>query len=232
MRRIERAATAVGRSPREVTLIAVTKTVAAETVAHARAAGLEHFGENYAKDLAAKAEAVEATWHYIGKLQSGTARLVADHADVVHSAESGRAVLRLAHRAAAAGRQIPCLVEVDFTARRQGVAPADVGSFLAETAEVDGIRMVGMMTVPPPTPDPEGARPYFRRLRELLEEHRDRYPGLDELSMGMSADFEIAVEEGATMVRVGTALFGDRPGAGAEPAAPGTAPGERDLRRR
>jgi PLP dependent protein len=194
-------------------------------VAEARAAGLEHFGENRARDLESKSSAVEATWHFLGKLQRGTARKVADHADVVHSAEPGGGLVSLARRAESAGRSIRCLAQVDFTGRRQGVAPADLERFVTETQELAGVRVVGLMTVPPPTEEQEGARPYFRRLRDLLEGLTGRWPDLRELSMGMSADFEIAVEEGATMVRIGTALFGDRPRAGAEPGSGEPRPG-------
>ncbi|HJP66993.1 MAG TPA: YggS family pyridoxal phosphate-dependent enzyme [Actinomycetota bacterium] len=224
--RIGEACARYGRSVDSVTLIAVTKTVPVARVAEARAAGVDHFGENYAKDLVAKASAVGGTWHFIGTLQSGTARLVADHADVIHSAEPGGAVDRLARRARSNDRTIPCLVEVDFTTGRHGVRPEDLPAFLDHVEGLPGIELIGLMTVPPQTDQAEQARPYFRRLRQMLEAHREAHPTLRELSMGMSADFEIAVEEGATMVRVGTALFGDRPNADAEPEAPGTAPGD------
>jgi pyridoxal phosphate enzyme (YggS family) len=223
--RIAAACHRTGRDPETVVLIGATKEVPVPILVAARAAGLEHFGENRAKDLEAKAEAVPATWHYLGKLQTGTARKVADHADVVHSAEPGGGLEALARRAASAGRSIACLAQVDFTGRRQGVAPEALERFLAAVAGMDGLRVVGLMTVPPPTPRPEGARPYFARLRDLLDSFLGRWPGLRELSMGMSADFEIAVEEGATMVRVGTALFGDRRRADADPGTGAPRPG-------
>jgi PLP dependent protein len=177
-------------------------------------AGIGDFGENYAKELRAKAGELGgagATWHFIGRLQHGTAPAVAELADVVHSAEPGGGLRRLARRAAEAGRRIPCLAQVDFTGRRQGVDPAALGGFLDHLEELDGVDPVGLMTLPPQTPDPEGARPYFERLRELRDALLPGHPGLLELSMGMSADYRIAVGEGATMVRVGTALFGRRP---------------------
>jgi pyridoxal phosphate enzyme (YggS family) len=201
----------VGRSPEDVTLIAATKGVSVPLIQQARAAGVGHFGENYARDLAVKAVVVDATWHFIGKLQRGTARRVADHADVVHSAERGGGLAALSRGAMAGGREVPCLVQVDFTGRRQGESPEEVAAFLQASADLAGIRIHGLMTIPPPTADPEDARPYFRRLRELRDEMIERWSGVRELSMGMSADFEIGVEEGATMVRVGTALFGPRP---------------------
>ncbi len=204
-----------GRDPSEVLLIAVSKTVPSEVVRAAVEAGCTDFGENYVDELVEKAATVSgARWHFIGKLQSGTVRHVADLADVVHSLEPAAPLERLARRAAGRGRPIAGLIQVDFTGRRQGVAPDDLPAFADRTAALEGIRPVGLMTIPPPTADPEGARPYFRRLRELRDGLADRHGELRELSMGMSADFEIAIEEGATMVRVGTALFGERPAPG------------------
>jgi hypothetical protein len=136
---------------------------------------------------------------------------VAAAADVVHTVEPGHAVERLARRAAEQGRTIPCLVQVDLVGGRHGVDPAAVGAFVDAAANVAGIRLVGLMTLPPPTPDPEAARPWFARLRDLRDRLAVGAPSLRELSMGMSADYEVAIEEGATMVRVGTALFGARP---------------------
>jgi pyridoxal phosphate enzyme (YggS family) len=199
-----------GRGAEEVVLVAATKGVAIDLIRQARAAGLDQFAENYAKELAAKAPQVEATWHFIGKLQRGTAARIAEHADLVHSAEPGHALERLAHRAASRGVTIPCLVQVDFATTRQGVDPEGVDGFVREAARLGGIAIAGLMTLPPWTGDPEASRPYFARLRELRDRLRDRHPGLRELSMGMSGDYEVAVEEGATMVRVGTALFGPR----------------------
>src|SRR5262245_35429248 len=200
-----------GRAPDEVRLVGVTKTVAPERVRAAAAAGLTDFAENYANELEAKAGLVPATWHFVGTLQRGTAHRVAAVADVVHSAEPGHAFDRLARRAAERGTTVPCLVQVDLVGGRHGVDPAAVGSFVDAAANADGVRLVGLMTLPPPTPDPEGARPWFARLRDLRDALVGQAPALRELSMGMSADFEIAIEEGATMVRVGTALFGARP---------------------
>jgi pyridoxal phosphate enzyme (YggS family) len=224
--RIDGACRRAGRDPDGVILVAVTKTFPIEVVGLARAQGIEHFGENRAIDLAEKAAAVPATWHYLGKLQTGTANRVADHADVLHSAEPGRALERLAGRVARAGRTIDALAEVDFTGGiHQGVPPEGLEGFLAAASSLLGIRMVGLMTLPPapPTPDPEASRGYFARLRELRDRLAGPWPALRELSMGMSADYEVAVEEGATMVRVGTALFGPRRTAGPDgtPGQPG-----------
>ena len=217
---IAAACAATGRTAQDVTVVAVTKTVPVDRILAAQAAGIHDFGENYAKDLATKAAAVPGRWHFVGKLQRGTAARVADWAEVIHSAEPGGAIARVAGRAAGSGRTIDCLLQVDFTGKRQGAAP-DVDALrtlLREMAGTNGVRPVGLMTVPPITPDPEGARPYFARLRRLRDELREEWPRLIELSMGMSADYPVAVEEGATMVRLGTALFGERP----RPVAGGT----------
>lgn len=208
---IAAACRAAGRDPAAVLLIAVTKTVPVALVRSALQAGIEDFGENYVNELRRKAAQVGATWHFIGRLQHGTAATVAEVAGVVHSAEPGGGLRKLARRAAESGRRVPCLAQVDFTGRRQGVAPEDLPAFLDELEGLEGVRLLGLMTLPPQTPEPEGARPYFARLRELRDALRPTHPGLVELSMGMSADYRIAVGEGATMVRVGTALFGRRP---------------------
>jgi pyridoxal phosphate enzyme (YggS family) len=209
--RVKAAAGRAGRDPASVRLVAVTKTHPIEAVAAARRAGIEDLGENRAADLARKAPVVPAVWHFLGKLQSGTVRHVADHADVVHSGEPGHALQRLGRRRAESGRPIEVLVEVDFTGWRQGVRPNDVIAFGSDVASMAGVRLTGLMTVPPLTRDPEDARPYFIRLQELSRELQSVHPLATELSMGMSVDYEVAIEEGATMVRVGTALFGPRP---------------------
>jgi hypothetical protein len=120
---------------------------------------------------------------------------------------------RLARRAADRDRRLPALVEVDFTGERTGVRPQEVVAACDEVAGTDGLALAGLMTLPPQTPTPEQARPYFRDLRALLGDVAERHPGAVELSMGMSFDYEVAIEEGATMVRIGTALFGARPSA-------------------
>lgn len=209
--RIELACRRRGREPAEVLLVAVTKTVPVDVIRHAVGLGLGDLGENYAVELARKARALPARWHFIGTLQTGTAPLVADHADVIHSAEPGRALDRVAGRAARGSRAIPCLVQVDFTGHRRGLAPDAIETALDRLATLDGVRVAGLMTMPPWTGDPEATRPWFSALRALRDRLRPAHPELAELSMGMSGDYEVAIEEGATMVRVGTALFGARP---------------------
>ena len=201
-----------GRDPDGVRIVAAGKAVEPETLRWVVEAGVGDLGENYVQELRAKREMVPgATWHFIGTLQRHTAHHVAELADVVDTAVPGRALERLARRVAAAGRTLPALVEVDFTVERSGVGPDDVLSACDEVASTPGLELVGLMTLPPLTPDAEAARPYFCRLRELLERVRDRHPEAAQLSMGMSLDYQVAVEEGATMVRIGTALFGERP---------------------
>jgi PLP dependent protein len=209
--RIAGAARRAGRVPEAVTLVAVSKTVAVQRVAEAAAAGVRDFGENHAAELQRKAALVPgARWHFLGKLQRGTVRHV-DAAAVVHSGEPGGAVEALARRSAARDRVVDVLAQVDFTGRRQGTDPGDLPAFVEHLHALGGIRPVGLMTIPPLAADPREARDYFVRLRDLRDGLTGDWPGLVELSMGMSADYEVAVEEGATMVRVGTALFGHRP---------------------
>lgn len=204
-----------GRGAGEVRLVAVTKNVPLGLVEAAFTAGVVDFGENRAVELARKADEWRvrgATWHFLGKLQRGTVRHVARHADVVHSAEPGVALEELARRASAAGRVIPVLLEVDFTGHRVGVDPEDSLDAADRLSCLDGVALRGLMTVAPLTGDPGGARRVFRQLAALGHRLAERFPDALELSMGMSADYAIAIEEGATMVRVGTAIFGERPG--------------------
>lgn len=209
---IRRACERVGRDPGGVRIVAAGKTVEVEALRWVVEAGVTDLGENYVRELAAKRELVpEATWHFIGTLQRGTAHRVAALADVVQTAVPGRALERLSRAAGRLGRELPTLVEVDFTRERSGVGPEEAVAACDLVASTPGLRLVGLMTLPPLTPDAEGARPYFTALRGLLERVRERHPEAVELSMGMSLDYEVAVEEGATMVRIGTALFGARP---------------------
>jgi pyridoxal phosphate enzyme (YggS family) len=198
-----------GRHPEDVRLVAVTKSIPPEKVRRVAAAGLREFGENYVRDLEAKrAAAPEARWHFIGRLQRNKVRRVLDLADVVQTLEPGRATERLGEVAEERGRTVPCMVEVDFTGSRVGVGPEEAEAFLSGLQELPRLQVVGLMTVPPLDRTP---RPYFARLRDLRDRLSVDFPGLRELSMGMSADYEEAVEEGATMVRVGSAIFGPRP---------------------
>jgi pyridoxal phosphate enzyme (YggS family) len=209
---IARACDRSGRDPAAVRLVAASKAVPADAVRWAHEGGVEDFGENYVRELEAKRDAFAGPrWHFIGTLQSHTAHRVADLADVVQTLSPGNAVGRLARRAAQLGRRMPALIEVDFTGDRTGVAPEGCMAFADEVSATEGLELRGLMTLPPLPKAPEDTRPYFIRLRELLTKVRANHPQAVELSMGMSMDYEVAVEEGATMVRVGTALFGERP---------------------
>jgi PLP dependent protein len=208
---ISRACDRSGRDPTRVVLVAASKTVPIEPMRWAHEAGVAAFGENYVKELREKSSALPGVqWHFIGALQTHTAHHVASLAHVVETLASARATTRLARRAAGAGRTLDALIEVDLTGGRTGVTPETAQAFADEAAGLDGLRLVGLMTLPPMPKDPEGTRPFFVRLRELRDRIREKHPGVLELSMGMSLDYEVAVEEGATMVRIGTALFGPR----------------------
>jgi PLP dependent protein len=208
---IARACERAGRDVAEVRLVAASKTVSVETIRWALDAGVTDLGENYVKELRDKHEAVpDARWHFIGTLQSNSAHHVAALADVVETLAGGRATQRLARRAAASDRMIDALIEVDLTGERTGVAPEEVAATADAVASLGGLRLVGLMTIPPLTEHAEDARPFFAQLRQLRDRTRERHPEVLELSMGMSLDYQVAVEEGATMVRVGTALFGPR----------------------
>ena len=205
-RRIAAARERSDRAAAAVRLVAVTKTVPAARVSEAAEAGLTEFGENYVQELEEKrAAAGDATWHFLGRLQSNKVARVRGAADWVQTLEPGRGGRKLG---AADGRPLPCLVQVDYAGGRVGVRPEAAEAFVAQSDRWPGTQVRGLMTVPPLGSSPG---PYFRRLRELRDRLRERFPDVVELSMGMSADYEEAVEEGATMVRVGTAIFGPRP---------------------
>lgn len=218
--RIDDACRRAGRDPSEVTLVAVTKTFPLDAVRAARRAGVRDFGENKAQELAEKAEALpgvvgggDVCWHMIGHLQRNKAKDVVASADLFHALDSPRLARELQKRAAQAGRVLPCLVQVNVSGEesKYGLDPEALYPFLDGLAEHDHLYVRGLMTLAAPTDDPEDVRPQFRRLRAL----RDGYAGnprveLAWLSMGMSGDYEVAVEEGATHVRVGSALFGPR----------------------
>ena len=202
----------VGRDPAGVRLVAASKTVPAGAVLAARDAGIQEFGENYVEELRDKRAAVDGVrWHFIGTLQGRSAPRVAELADVVETLAPGRGAERLARRAAERGAPVDALIEVDFAGRGSGVEPDACERFADAAAGMGGVRLVGLMTLPPLTTTAEEARPYFVRLRELRDRVVKTHPEAAQLSMGMSLDYEVAAEEGATIVRIGTALFGARP---------------------
>jgi hypothetical protein len=214
--RIEAAAIRVGRRAEDVVLVGVAKTQPAERVAEALAAGLADVGENKVQEARDKVPLLSAParWHLVGHLQANKANQAARLFDVVHSIDSVGILERLERGAEAAGRRITGLVQVDLAGEptKSGAGPEDLEAVLRRAASCAGVAVRGLMILPPYDADPERTRPWFRRLRALIEEARARHPGLDlrELSMGMTEDFEVAIEEGATMVRIGRALFGER----------------------
>ena len=218
--RLAHAERATGRPPGSVRLVAVSKTMPAEDVAAARAAGQEDFGENYAQELRDKRAALAGLalrWHFIGPIQSNKVKYLAGQVALVHTLDTPELLAELERRLAAGGAPGPqeCLVQVNVAgeAQKRGLPPAALPALLDRFAELPHLRCVGLMLIPPLTDDPEGGRPHFAALRRLRdEESRRPRPGVDlrELSMGMSHDLEVAVAEGATLVRVGTAIFGAR----------------------
>lgn len=211
--RIERAASLASRDPKTIALVAVSKTKPAELVREAYAAGQRDFGENYAQELAEKADALAdlegIRWHFIGHLQSNKAKLVAPRAHAVHTIDSPSLAAELSKRAAAAGRKLDALVEVNVggEAQKHGVPPQALGPVLEAIERQANLSLRGLMTVPPASA--ELARRAFEELARLREAHGGP-TRLPELSMGMSDDLEIAVACGATIVRIGTAIFGAR----------------------
>ncbi|MCI0857065.1 MAG: YggS family pyridoxal phosphate-dependent enzyme [Chloroflexi bacterium] len=207
--RIEAASQRVGRMSSEVTLIGVTKTVGVEAVVEAYEAGLRDFGENRVQEALAKMEAVrqlgfEPRWHMIGHLQTNKVKIAAGRFGIIHSVDSVRLANEISRRHESL---VPVLLEVNVAqdAAKFGFAPEEVAAALREIAVLPHLDARGLMTIAPQTNNPEETRPTFRRLRALRDDL-----ALGELSMGMSGDFEVAIEEGATMIRVGTAIFGSR----------------------
>ena len=213
--RIAAACARAGRAPDAVRLLAVSKTYGPDAVRAAAAAGQRWFGENRVQEAAAKIPECPGNleWHLIGHLQSNKAALAARLFDWVHSVDSAKLLETLDRHAAEAGRTLRALVQVNVSGERSksGLAPAAVPDVLALAPRLRNVQIAGLMTIPPLAADPETARPFFRKLRELRGEWAAA-TGLDlaELSMGMTHDLEVAIEEGATVVRVGTGIFGAR----------------------
>jgi pyridoxal phosphate enzyme (YggS family) len=215
--RVAGAARKAGRDPAGVKLLAVAKGFPADRVREAAEAGQLAFGENRVQEAQAKIAALPALeWHLIGQLQRNKARLACELFAAIHSVDRADLAQALARHAEALGRRVRVLVQVNIDEEPQkgGVAPADAPALAGEIASLPALELAGLMAIPRPQPDPEAMRPAFARLRRLREEIRLQAPGsppLEELSMGMSDDFEIAIQEGATIVRIGSAIFGERP---------------------
>jgi len=220
MDRIQRAASTCGRSPEAVRLVAVSKTQPAERVLDAIRAGMRVFGENYVQEARAKIDRVSdetVSWHFIGHLQTNKAKYAVPIFDLIHSVDSLKLAREIDKQARKTGKKQKILIQVNLSGElsKSGIDPqhADVEDLVSHIALLQNVSLCGLMTMPPFFDDPQKARPYFRQLRLLGERIRKQAtPGvsMDELSMGMTGDFEAAIEEGATLVRVGTAIFGDR----------------------
>ncbi len=220
--RIDAAAHRAGRNPDDIALMAVCKTFSADAILEAYAAGQRLFGENRVQEFAEKFPRVanlrDAKFHMIGHLQSNKTAKAAEIFHAVDSIDSAKLAQRLDETAQKLGKTLDVLIEINVGGEeaKSGLAPnsPEIDAIVTQAPKWTNLRVRGLMTVPPFTEDPEGARPYFRRLRDL----RDRLAArnlpavtLDALSMGMSHDFEVAIEEGSTCVRIGTAIFGTRP---------------------
>ncbi len=201
-----------GRARSEIALVAVSKKFSASAIQMAYSAGLRHFGENYVQEFVEKrpeiGELPGACFHLIGHLQSNKARIACQLFDVVQTADSGKLLRRLDASAKELQRSLKVLLEIKLSheAAKSGASPADIPHLLETAAECENLQVTGLMVIPPWSENAELSRPYFKQLAELARQN-----GLQDLSMGMSNDFEVAIEEGASIVRVGTALFGKRP---------------------
>jgi pyridoxal phosphate enzyme (YggS family) len=216
--RIDFACRKAGREPGSVMLIAVSKTFPADRVMEAVECGVTDFGENYIQELLGKRKAIgdiPLQWHFVGHLQTNKVKFIGDWIHLIHSVDSLSLAKEVDKRAGVAGRKIQILVEVNTTGEvsKFGKRPEETLEFVRQLAGLEHIEIVGLMTIGPFLPDPEGSRPMFKTLRSLntqLANLNQRNVNPIHLSMGMSGDFEVAIEEGATMVRIGTAIFGRR----------------------
>jgi pyridoxal phosphate enzyme (YggS family) len=218
-KRIADAATASGRSPEDITLLAISKTFPVESISRAAAAGLSKFGENRVQEAESKIihfrERSGFEWHLVGHLQTNKARRAAELFDCIHSLDSLRLAEKLDQACRETGKKLSVLLQVDLGQEETkfGADPKHVREIIEAISLHKGLRIDGMMTIPPFFENPEHVRPYFIRLRELRDTLESEQPGClgrRDLSMGMSHDFEVAIREGATIVRIGTSIFGSR----------------------
>jgi pyridoxal phosphate enzyme (YggS family) len=226
-REIERAAQLAGRPPGGVRLVAVSKTVDAAAIRAAYAAGARCFGENYVQEALTKVDEVprDAEWHMIGHLQSNKATRAVEIFSLIHSLDRPSLAKALEKAARSRGTAVDVLIQVNLggEATKSGATPDDALHLARRAVEWPRLRLRGLMAIPPFLEDPEAVRPYFRALRDLRDQIAAlALPGVEmtELSMGMSHDYAVAIQEGATLVRVGTAIFGER-----DPVPDGDSPG-------
>jgi pyridoxal phosphate enzyme (YggS family) len=216
--RVTSAALACGRDPKAVNLVAVSKTVPADRVLAAINAGVTDLGENYVQEAREKIEALSretVSWHFIGHLQSNKAKYAVKLFDLIHSVDSLKLAKELDRRARAVGKAQKVLVQVNISgeATKSGIETEQAVALVRQMARLDNLSICGLMTMPPYFNSPEKVRPYFRALKDLHDLIRTEAihnVSMAELSMGMSGDFEAAIQEGATLVRIGTAIFGER----------------------
>lgn len=218
-RRIREACRRSGRNRAEVRLVAVSKKFPLPVILEASRLGLRDFGENYAQELRDKQRetgdggAGRLRWHFIGALQRNKVKYVVGKADIIHAVDNLVLVAELDKRAAASGTRVRALVEINGGEEsKNGIRGDDLREFLESASRFQNVSFEGLMIMPPYFEDPEMGRPWFSGLREMRDKIAGEFPGVRELSMGMSNDFEVAIEEGATILRVGSALFGPRPG--------------------
>jgi PLP dependent protein len=216
---IAKAAAACGRSPDDILLLAISKTFPREFIVRAAEAGIHKFGENRVREAEDKIpylpEIPGLEWHLVGHLQTNKAKRAAELFDVIHSLDSVKLALKLNQACLEMGKVLSVLLQVDLgeEATKFGAEPGQIREIVAAMPECTGLKLNGLMTIPPFFEDPEKVRPYFARLRQMRDELESEQPGclgLKHLSMGMSHDFEQAIQEGATIVRIGTAIFGLR----------------------
>ena len=217
--KIRQAALSCGRDPETIRLVAVTKTVSPEHIRQAMDAGLRIFGESYIQEAVTKISALadkDVSWHFIGHLQSNKAKIAVRCFDLIHSVDSLGLAEALNHQAERINKIQDILVQVNISGEstKSGAAAEEAIALINAIRWMENLSVKGLMTIPPFFDQPEKARPYFKALADLKDQIRKQsMPGneMTELSMGMTGDFEVAIEEGATLVRIGTALFGDRP---------------------
>jgi pyridoxal phosphate enzyme (YggS family) len=214
-KRIASACAKAKRDPEEITLVAVAKTFPADRIAEAVAAGIADIGENYVQEIREKREALiehPIRWHFIGHLQTNKVKYIAPWVSCIHSVDSATLGGEISRQCERAGRRVEVLVEVNTTGETSkfGVHPEYAGELVSRLKEFPGIDVRGLMTIGPFDPDPEASRPAFRMLDGLRKKLSEEGTTLSECSMGMTNDFEVAIEEGATVVRIGTAIFGNR----------------------
>ena len=216
--KIEKAATDAGRDPDDITLVAVSKTKPTADIQEAITAGNLHFGENRMKELEDKMAEVDlpdVVWHFIGNLQTNKIKYIADRVNWIHSVEKAKYLKEIEKRAGKAGRVVNALIQVNISDEKQkgGCKPDDLAGILKSAQDYDHVKVRGLMGMATFVDDPEEVRSEFKLLKELFDTHQEYNKGsvnLEHLSMGMTNDMEVAIQEGATMVRIGSAIFGER----------------------